>query len=331
MKHKMTLILIAFGELVANWATNYRTSAETEANAEILMPSIKAEGLKRPVVTFTNADGDEEIVQGFGRHHALKRLKAEFPAWWKETYPTDKIPAYSLGKLTREQVTAIRNDYGRPISKAGAYLLYRDLRDCGHKVKAAVVRMLSPLQQAFGVGREIDAELKGQERLDAYVKRYYGTVKQGFEYIRDFKGTVIEDLYVENVDLARRDFRVKAASIAKLHKAYQGDCEAGATKRHPDTGLLPESHKCWELLIKEAAAEKAKGKNSTVSESESGSTNAEVAKFRNSLTSEIQKMTMDMFVGKPVEGFVDVILPKLLAFEAKELTPILKKAEAKTA
>ena len=329
MRHKITLMMVTIGTLVANVATNFRRPPEVEANGDLLMASIKAEGLKFPPESYTNADGEQEIARGFGRINALAKLRAEFPAWWKETYPKDQIPVYSHGKLTREQVTSLKNDYGRPISKAGAYLLYRDLRDCGHKVKAAIVRMLSPLQQAFGVGREIDADLKGQERLDAYTKRYYGTVKQGFEYIRDFKGTVVEELYLENVDLSRRDFRVKAASIAKLHKAYQGDCEASATTKHPETGLLPESQKCWALLIKEAAAEKAKSKNSTVDES--GSTNAEVAKFRNSLTSQVQKMTMDMFVGIPVEGFVDEILPELLKFEEAVINPILEKLTKKSA
>lgn len=326
MSYKIMLKLILFGELVAHLATNYRRASEVEDNGDVLMASIKAEGLKFPPETYINVDGKEEIVRGFGRMNALAKLRNEFPAWWKETYPNDKVPVYSHGKLTREQVTAIRNDYGKPISKAGAYLLYRDLRDCGYKVKKAIVHMLSPLQQAFGVGREIDATLKGQERLDAYVKRYYGTVSQGFEYIRDFRDTVVEELYLENVDLSRRDFRVKAPSIAKLQKAYKGDCESEATERHKETRLLPESQKCWELLCKEAIADKAKGKGSKATET--GSNNAEVVKFKNAETSVTAKMVMDRFVGKEVPGWKEWEA-KLLVWEQAQISDV--KATAKTA
>ncbi len=312
MKTAIKLILAVAHTLVTN-GRNFRLDRETVDNGSVLMASIKAEGLKFPPETFTNEDGAQEIARGFGRMNALLRLREEFPAWWKENYPKDQIPVYSHGKLTREEVTALKNDYGRPISKAGAYLLYRDLRDCGNKIKAAIVRMLSPLQQAFGVGREIDAKLTGQERLDAYTKRYYGTVSQGFEYIRDFRDTIVEVMYLENVDLARRDFRMRAESIRKLHNAYKGDCESEATNRHKDTGLLPESQKCWVQLAKDAAADKAKGSKNT--EKDDGSGNAEVVKFKNGERTTFAKMVLDRYMGKPVENWQEYE-EKQLAFEA---------------
>ena len=329
MKNPIKLILATVHTLVTN-GRNFRLDRETADNGAVLMASIKAEGLKFPPEVFENKKGDLEIARGFGRMNALLRLRDEFPAYWKETYPKDLIPVYSHGKLTEAEVVALKNDYGRPISKAGAYLLYCDLRGCGHKIKAAIVRMLSPLQQAFGIGREIDAKLTGQERLDAYVKRYYGTVSQGFEYIRDFRNTVIEELYLENVDLAKRDFRMRAESIRKLHNAYKGDCESEATNRHKDTGLLPESQKCWEQLARDAKAAKAKGGKNT--NTDEGSGNAEVVKFKNGERTDFAKMVLDRLMGRPVENWKEYEEAQL-AFEATN--PFSGKvdsdAQAKTA